>query len=58
MVLAGQSRMQLRVATILRMQQFLPWVFPQYQTTPLSPDLALNTAVSFSTTTTWQAYGG
>ncbi|HWQ61244.1 MAG TPA: potassium-transporting ATPase subunit KdpA, partial [Negativicutes bacterium] len=27
-------------------------------TTPLTPDLAMNTAVSFSTTTTWQAYGG
>jgi K+-transporting ATPase ATPase A chain len=43
---------------ILRVQQFLPWFFPQYQTTPLSPDLAMNTAVSFSTTTTWQAYAG
>jgi len=43
---------------ILRTQQFLPWFFPQYHTTPLSPDLALNTAVSFSTTTTWQAYSG
>jgi len=43
---------------ILRMQQFLPWFFPQYRTTPLSPDLALNTAISFSTTTTWQAYAG
>ena len=43
---------------ILRVQQFLPWVFPQYHTTPLSPDLALNTAISFSTTTTWQAYAG
>jgi len=43
---------------ILRMQPFLPWFFPQYHTTPLSPDLALNTAVSFSTTTTWQAYAG
>lgn len=43
---------------ILRMQQVLPWFFPQYQTTPLSPDLALNTAISFSTTTTWQAYAG
>jgi len=43
---------------ILRTQQFLPWFFPQYQTTPLSPDLAMNTAVSFSTTTTWQAYAG
>jgi len=43
---------------ILRMQQFLPWFFPQYQTTPITPDLALNTAISFSTTTTWQAYAG
>jgi K+-transporting ATPase ATPase A chain len=43
---------------ILRTQQFLPWFFPQYHTTPLSADLALNTAISFSTTTTWQAYAG
>ena len=44
--------------TILRVQRFLPWFFPAYQTTPLTPDLALNTAISFSTTTTWQAYAG
>jgi potassium-transporting ATPase potassium-binding subunit len=44
--------------TILKLQQFLPWFFPQYHTTPLSLDLALNTAISFSTTTTWQAYAG
>jgi potassium-transporting ATPase potassium-binding subunit len=43
---------------ILRTQQFLPWFFPRYNTTPLSPDLAFNTAISFSTTTTWQAYAG
>ena len=43
---------------ILRMQRFLPWFFSQYHTTPLSPDLAMNTAISFSTTTTWQAYAG
>ena len=43
---------------ILRVQQFLPWFFPQYHTTPLSPDLDLNAAISFSTTTTWQAYAG
>ena len=43
---------------ILRFQRFLPWFFPQYQTTPLSPDLSFNTAISFSTTTTWQAYAG
>jgi K+-transporting ATPase ATPase A chain len=29
-----------------------------YLTTPMSPDLAANTAISFATTTTWQAYGG
>ena len=43
---------------ILRGQQFLPWFFPQYHTTPLTPDLALNAAISFSTTSTWQAYAG
>jgi K+-transporting ATPase ATPase A chain len=43
---------------ILRFQPFLPWFYPVYQTTPLSPDLSFNTAISFSTTTTWQAYAG
>src|SRR5215813_11781177 len=43
---------------IIRVQRFLPWFYPAYQTTPLLPDLAFNTAISFSTTTTWQAYAG
>ncbi|HEY7419733.1 MAG TPA: potassium-transporting ATPase subunit KdpA [Ktedonobacteraceae bacterium] len=43
---------------ILRLQQFLPFYDPAHLTTPLTPDLAMNTAVSFSTTTTWQAYAG
>ena len=43
---------------ILKLQHLLPWFYPPYQTTPLSPDLAMNTAISFSTTTTWQAYSG
>ncbi len=43
---------------ILRMQAFLPWYDHTYLTTPMTPDLAGNTAISFSTTTTWQAYGG
>jgi len=30
----------------------------RYLTTPMTWDLAVNTAISFSTTTTWQAYGG
>lgn len=43
---------------IFRLQYLLPWYFPTYHTTPLTPDLSMNTAVSFSTTTTWQAYAG
>ncbi|MGC2111576.1 MAG: potassium-transporting ATPase subunit KdpA [Candidatus Korobacteraceae bacterium] len=43
---------------ILRVQRLLPWFFPAFMTTPMTPDLAMNTAVSFSTTTTWQAYAG
>jgi potassium-transporting ATPase potassium-binding subunit len=42
----------------LRWQVWLPWFFPEVMTTPLTPDLAANTAVSFATTTTWQAYPG
>ncbi len=43
---------------ILRLQRFLPWFYPPYMTSPMTPDLAMNTAISFSTTTTWQAYAG
>jgi K+-transporting ATPase ATPase A chain len=43
---------------LLRCQAFLPWFFPKMMTTPMTPDLAANTAVSFATTTTWQAYAG
>ena len=43
---------------LLRVQRFLPWFYFSYHTTPLPPDLAVNTAISFSTTTTWQAYAG
>jgi K+-transporting ATPase ATPase A chain len=44
---------------MLLVQQRLPGgPDSRYLTTPLSTDLALNTAVSFSTTTTWQAYAG
>ena len=42
----------------LRWQAWLPWFFPKVMTTPMTPDLAANTAVSFATTTTWQAYAG
>src|SRR5271157_4280130 len=44
--------------TILRLQRLFPWFYPAYMTTPMTPDLAMNTAVSFSTTSTWQAYAG
>ena len=43
---------------ILRLQRFLPWFFHASLTTPVTPDLAFNTAISFSTTSTWQAYAG
>jgi K+-transporting ATPase ATPase A chain len=44
---------------ILMVQAYLPGgPESRYLTTPMTPDLAANTAVSFSTTTTWQAYGG
>jgi len=42
----------------LRAQAFFPWFFPKVMITPMTPDLAANTAVSFATTTTWQAYAG
>jgi len=41
---------------ILRIQRLLP-LNPQ-GFGPLSPDLAFNTAVSFTTNTNWQSYGG
>jgi len=43
---------------ILRVQPAFHTFDPNYQSGPLSPDLALNTAISFGTTTTWQAYSG
>lgn len=43
---------------VLRCQSYLPWFYPQFMNTPMTPDLAMNTAVSFVTTSTWQAYGG
>lgn len=46
---------------ILRLQSHLPW--HQYldaasSKTPITPDLAFNTAMSFTTNTNWQSYGG
>jgi K+-transporting ATPase ATPase A chain len=44
---------------LLMVQQWLPGgPAVRYLTTPMSADLAVNTAVSFATTTTWQAYAG
>lgn len=45
---------------ILEMQAILPFfsLTGEFITTPMTSDLALNTAISFATTTTWQAYGG
>jgi K+-transporting ATPase ATPase A chain len=41
---------------LLRLQNLLP-LNPQ-QMVAVSPDLAMNTAVSFATNTSWQSYGG
>src|ERR1700733_631220 len=44
---------------LLLAQRWLPGgPSDHYLTTPMTTDLAVNTAISFSTTTTWQAYGG
>jgi K+-transporting ATPase ATPase A chain len=43
---------------VLRLQPWLHTFDPAYRPGPLTPDLAMNTAISFATTTTWQAYGG
>jgi K+-transporting ATPase ATPase A chain len=43
---------------VLRLQAWFPWFDAAHMTTPLTPDLAANTAISFVTTTTWQAYAG
>src|SRR5271168_2541302 len=43
---------------LLRVQHHLPFFYPQWMTTAMTSDLAINTAVSFSTTATWQAYSG
>ena len=44
---------------LLLLQRWLPGgPADRYLTTPMTPDQAANTALSFATTTTWQAYGG
>jgi K+-transporting ATPase ATPase A chain len=43
---------------VLRAQPFLHTFDPAFRPGPLAPDLAMSTAISFATTTTWQAYGG
>jgi K+-transporting ATPase ATPase A chain len=44
---------------LLMFQRWLPaGPADAYLTTPMTTDLAANVAVSFTTTTTWQAYGG
>src|ERR1700733_2054295 len=43
---------------VLRLQEVMPWFYPKYMNTPMTSDLAMNTAISFTTTSTWQAYGG
>ncbi|HKF65974.1 MAG TPA: potassium-transporting ATPase subunit KdpA [Vicinamibacterales bacterium] len=44
--------------TVLRLQPIFHTFDPAYRPGPVPPDLAMNTAISFATTTTWQAYSG
>jgi len=47
------------LCSLLLVQRSLPGgPETRYLTTPMTTDLAANTAISFATTTTWQAYGG
>ena len=49
------------VFSLLKLQHLLPFyrlVGKDLLSTPMTDDLAVNTAISFATTTTWQAYGG
>jgi K+-transporting ATPase ATPase A chain len=46
------------IYAVLRLQEHLPWFDEEHMVTPMTRGLAANTAVSFSTTSTWQAYGG
>jgi K+-transporting ATPase ATPase A chain len=47
------------VILLLLAQHWLPGgPADRYLTTPMTADLAANAAIGFSTTTTWQAYGG
>lgn len=43
---------------LLRLQPYFPWYDKSVLTQPITPDLALNVAVSFATTSTWQPYAG
>ena len=45
---------------ILRVQSHLPWDYVETLSnkTAMTPDLAFNTAASFTTNTNWQSYGG
>ncbi len=48
----------LLLLVILLVQSALPFYDGTSITTPMTPDLAANVAVSFATTTTWQPYAG
>jgi K+-transporting ATPase ATPase A chain len=48
----------LLIYALFRLQDFLPLNPDKTSLTPMSPDLAFNTAISFVTNTNWQSYGG
>ena len=53
---AVQRRVDAGALLMQRLQQWLPWNPQGFGAVP--PDLAFNTAASFTTNTNWQAYGG
>lgn len=57
LLLYSLLRLQIHLPSYPPLSALLP-SDPAHPTTPLTPDLAANTAISFSTTSTWQAYGG
>jgi potassium-transporting ATPase potassium-binding subunit len=48
----------LLVYAVVRVQPIFHTFDPLYRPGPVAPDLAMNTALSFATTTSWQAYAG
>src|SRR5947208_636430 len=55
-MLAFSAISMLVLYALQRLQGWLPWNPQRFE--PVAPDLAFNTAASFTTNTNWQAYSG